>query len=421
MRRISFWALLFWAAFGIHALTFALRLNVFWPTPALFDFTSFYMGGWAIRLGLSPYRWPEEMLLALADVTQAPIPIPLLNSFPLWAWLMQPFSWLNFPAAAWLWLALQISMLVWCALVLARLAGVETRKGKTIVFVLLATFGPTALTLALGQSALFALVAALLLAEQLHAVRPLRLGAALATWLAALATKLFPLLWPVAFLLQRRLPLVLATLIALLLFAVAHVLLTPTLTIDYFFTFLPGRAGEFAALAGRDDQSLIATLQRLFSDETSLLALALAVTTLAGMGLFVVRLILRGVRTQDYAAPFWAWVLFCLLPFPHTERYNHVLLAPAMAWLWGRSERSRRFAITGYALAAVARLTRLWELLPPPWLAIMSMAGVAAVIVLITGIADAMNLAEKCREEQGGIRERESGRAGEQESRREKS
>jgi alpha-1,2-mannosyltransferase len=43
----------------------------------------------------------------------------------------------------------------------------------------------------------------------------------------------------------------------------------------------------------------------------------------------------------------------------------------------------------------------------------MSMAGVAAVIVLITGIADAMNLAEKCREEQGGIRDWGSGRTGE--------
>lgn len=390
MRRISFWTLLFWIAFGIHALTFVLRLSVFWPTPALFDFTSFYMGGWAIRLGLSPYRWPEETLLALADATQTPLPIPLLNSFPLWAWLMQPFSWFNFPAAAWLWLALQMSMLAWCALALARLAGVETRKGKTIMFVLLATFGPTALTLTLGQSTLFALAATLLLAEQLRAVRPLRLGAALATWLAALATKLFPLLWPVAFLLQRKFSLLVATLIALLLFALAHVLLTPTLTIDYFFTFLPGRAGEFATLAGRDDQSLIATLQRLFSGEASLLALAVA--TLVGIGLLVVQILLRGVRTQEYTAPFWAWVLFCLLPFPHTERYNHILLAPALTWLWGRSERSRRFAIIGYALAAVARLTRLWELLPPPGLAILSMAGVAAVIVLIAGIADAMSL-----------------------------
>lgn len=389
MQRIPLWSLLLWIAFGIHALTFSLRLSVFWPTPALFDFTAFYMGGWAIRLGYSPYRWPEETLLALADATQTPLPIPLLNSFPLWAWLMQPFSWLHFPTAAWLWLALQVAMLIWCALALARLAGVETLRGKAIVFVLLATFGPTALTLALGQSAIFALVAALLLAEQLDGVRPFRLGAALAAWLAALATKLFPLLWPLAFLLQRKVPLLLATLVALLLFTLGHGLLTPTLTIDYFFAFLPERAGEFAALAGRDDQSLIATLLRLFPGEMSLLALALAITMLTGIGLFVAQLLFRSAYTREYTAAFWAWVLFCLLPFPHTERYNHVLLAPAMAWLWGRGERSRRFAIAGYALAAVARLTRLWELLPPPGLAILSTAGVAAVIVLIAGLADA--------------------------------
>jgi hypothetical protein len=397
MRRIPFWNFLFWSAFGIHAATFALRLEVFWPTPALFDFSSFYMGGWAARLGLSPYRWPEATLLTLAERTQTPTPIPLLNSFPLWAWLMQPFSWLSFPAAAWLWLALQMLMLVWCARALAGLAGVETRRGQALVFVLLMTFGPTALTLALGQSAIIALTAALLLADPLCAVRPLRQGAALAAWLAALATKLFPLFWPFAFLLQRRFALAMATMVALLLFAAAHMLLTPTLMADYFLAFLPGRAGEFAALAGRDDQSLPATLQRLFAGEAPWVASALTAAALVGIGLFVVRLILRGARMQEHTAPFWAWVLFCLLPFPHTERYNHVLFAPAMAWLWGRSERSRRFAVLGYALAAVARLTRLWEQLPPPLFAILSTAGVVAVLVLIVGIAEAMKSTNSLR------------------------
>ena len=27
-------------------------------------------------------------------------------------------------------------------------------------------------------------------------------------------------------------------------------------------------------------------------------------------------------------------VLFSLLPIPHMERYNHVAVLPAMAWLW---------------------------------------------------------------------------------------
>ncbi|MCS6825703.1 MAG: DUF2029 domain-containing protein [Caldilinea sp.] len=404
MRRIPFWNLLFWSAFGIHAATFALRLEVFWPVPALVDFSSFYMGGWAARLGLSPYRWSEETLLMLAERMQTPTPIPLLNSFPLWAWLMQPFSWLSFPMAAWLWLALQMLMLVWCAAALARLAGVKTCKGKAAVFVLLTTFGPTALTLALGQSAIVALMAALLLADRRCTLRPLHLGAALTIWLAALATKLFPLFWPFAFLLQRRFSLLIATMVALLWFAVAHVLLTPTLTVDYFFVFLPGRAGEFAALAGRDDQSLPATLQRLFAGEAPWVASALTAAALVGIGLFVVRLILRSARVQEYIAPFWAWVLFCLLPFPHTERYNHVLLAPAMAWLWGQSERSRRFAILGYALAALARLTRLWELTPPPIFAVMSTAGVVAVLVLIVGIAEAMKSTNSLRASTAAVR-----------------
>jgi alpha-1,2-mannosyltransferase len=397
MRRIPVWPLLFWMAFSIHVITFVLRLEVFWPTPALFDFTSFYMAGWAVRLYLSPYRWCEETLLALAEATQTPPPIPLLNSFPLWAWFMQPFSWLNFPLAAWLWLAIQMFMLVWCAIALARLAGVETRKGNVIVFVLLMTFGPTALTLALGQSALIALTAALLLAEQQRAVHAFRLGLALLAWLAALATKLFPLFWPIVFLLQRKLLLFVTASVALLFFAAGHFLVTPTLTAEYFFMFLPGRVDEFSTLPGRDDQSLPATIQRLFAGEASLLSFVAAGVVLAWLGLLVLRLTIRGARLQEYTAPFFAWVLFCLLPFPHTERYNHVLLAPAMAWLWGNGERAQRFALAGYTLAAVARLTRLWEQLPAPLPAVMSIAGAAAAIVLIVGIADMMNHADSER------------------------
>jgi hypothetical protein len=394
MRRIPVWSLLFWIAFSIHATTFVLRLEVFWPTPALFDFTSFYMAGWAVRLHLSPYRWPEETLLALAEATQTPPPIPLLNSFPLWAWFMQPLSWLNFPAAAWLWLAIQLFMLIWCAIALARLAGVATRKGSVAVFVLLMTFGPTALTLALGQSALIALMAALLLAEQLRAVHAFRLGLALLAWLAALATKLFPLFWPVVFLLQRKFLLFATTAVALVFFAAGHFLVIPTLTAEYFFLFLPGRVDEFSTLPGRDDQSLLATIQRLFAGEAPLLSFAAAGVTLAWLGWLVLRLTIRGARLQEYTAPFFAWVLFCLLPFPHTERYNHVLLTPAMAWLWGNGEHARRFALAGYMLAAVARLTRLWEQLPIPLPAVMSVAGAAAAIALIVGIAEAVNRAD---------------------------
>lgn len=91
---------------------------------------------------------------------------------------------------------------------------------------------------------------------------------------------------------------------------------------------------------------------------------------------------------------FYLWVLYWLLPFPHTERYNHVLLLPAMAWLWARSEtfahrsetlaqRGRNLVILAYFLAGLSRLTHLWAiLLPAPWGPLASGFGLYAVLLL---------------------------------------
>jgi len=68
-------------------------------------------------------------------------------------------------------------------------------------------------------------------------------------------------------------------------------------------------------------------------------------------------------------------------------RYNHTLLLPAIAWLWGQGESGQRFAVVGYFLAGLARLTHLWVLLLPwPWGPLATGFGVMAVLTLMFGM-----------------------------------
>jgi hypothetical protein len=103
---------------------------------------------------------------------------------------------------------------------------------------------------------------------------------------------------------------------------------------------------------------------------------------LLGAGL-AVALMLRGSRPSEAEGGFYLWVLYALLSFPHIERYNHALLLPAMAWIWGRHDGQRVVVLIAYCLAGLSRLNHLWAvLLPAPWGPLASGFGVAAVLLL---------------------------------------
>lgn len=83
------------------------------------------------------------------------------------------------------------------------------------------------------------------------------------------------------------------------------------------------------------------------------------------------------------------WVLYGLVVLPHTTRYNHVFLLPAMAWLWRDGQTGRRLAIIAYVLAALSRLNHLWAiLLPALWGPLASGFGLYAVLILSAGIIE---------------------------------
>jgi hypothetical protein len=101
-------------------------------------------------------------------------------------------------------------------------------------------------------------------------------------------------------------------------------------------------------------------------------------------------LLLRADSEQQEAA-FYLWVLYGLVALLHIERYNHVLLLPPMAWLWGRGRWQRMVVVVGYALVGFSRLTHLWAmLLSAPWGPLAAGFGTYAVFLL--GVAIVVSL-----------------------------
>ncbi len=407
------WGILGGAGALIHFGTAFLRLNAFFPYPRLLDFAAFYAGAWAVRLGISPYGLSPEFLESLQAKSGLLMRPPVTYNPPIWSWLLQPLTFLDFPAAAFAWLALDLALIAWSALILAHVAGYDGWRERGLVFLLTLTFGPVFLDLTLGQTSILLLAASLTVGQAVRLRTKDSLFAGTLAQGLAVGAKLFPSVWIGALLLLRRWRLfVLATLAALLALGLGFVI-TPSGNRDYWTNFLPGRVSSASEQVGIDDQSFVAWLDRLgrpHSFQTPGLSVTQphAITwsppwsfspqVIQGAGYLLVALLaliplvvlLRAGPARAEGA-FYLWVLYWLLPFPHTERYNHVLLLPAMAWLWARSEtfahRGRNLVVLAYFLAGLSRLTHLWAiLLPAPWGPLAAGFGLYAVLLLGGGM-----------------------------------
>jgi len=410
----------------MHLGTALLRLSTFFPYPRLMDFAAFYAGAWAIRMGVSPYEWSSELLERLRTETSLSIHPPTHHSPPLWAWLLQPLTFFDFRTAAFIWLLLLLVLVLWSTIVLVRTAGYGRWKEKRLAFLLVLTFGPVFLNLTLGQNGLLLLIVVLIIGQAIRAqTKDSSLWAAIA-WVVAVGAKLFPLLWLGALPLLRRWRMFfLVTMVVFLALGLTS-LLTPTASQDYWLRFLPERIFSASEQVGVDDQSLVAWLDRLGRPHTFGVP-GLSVTqqhtvtwsppwsvdpqiirlvgySLAALLALVPIIVLLRAGPAEVEGAFYLWVLYGLIIFPHMERYNHVLLLPAMAWLWARSEtlaqqsetaqrsatfaqRGRNLVVLAYFLVGLSRLTHLWAiLLPAPWGPLASGFGLYAVLLLGGGM-----------------------------------
>ncbi|MBI1818576.1 MAG: DUF2029 domain-containing protein [Deltaproteobacteria bacterium] len=389
----------------IHVATAMLRLDAFWPYPKQLDFVCDYVGAWAIRVGVSPYQPPPEFLATLRANTALALDLPFLASAPIVPWLVQPFTFVNYPAAATAWLLLSLGLTAWSARELARIADT---KHTWAVFVLVLTFGPVFLTLTLGQNSLFLLVAVLAVAQALKTPTPRATMRAALLFVPPVGFKLFPLLWLGALPLLQRWRLLLSTTTILITAFGISTALTPTASREYWGDLLPLRLTGYLHQPTVDDQSLTAWFERIgrpqeldiqglsvdqlqhtswsppWSVDRDILRGAAIVLSI-GIGALVSVVMWRTPAAASDGA-FYLWVLCGLVAIPHAQRYDHVVMLPAMAWLWARGGTARRSTIIAYTLAGFARLTHLWALLPAPWGPLASGVGLASVLVLGTAM-----------------------------------
>ena len=408
--RYWLWIGLLVTAAMIHGGTAVLRLTTFFPIPNLADFASYYVGAWALRQGISPYNWSPQLLNRLQDEMGLFRTAPTHHSPPLWALFQQPLTLFPFPLASIIWLIILLLLVGWSAHRLLQTAGyvAPTKWQFTIIFLAILTIGPMFLTLTLGQNSLFMLVAALFIGPKLDRPTLNHLLPSACLWLLAAAAKFFPLTWLLILPFLRRWRLFFVAGGLCFFGFVLMWLVFPEINADYWLRFLPERT-VIATEAGLDDQSFTAWLERmgrpqrfavpgLHTKETETIqwtprwSVAERTITVIGWVIvasaaIVILLPLYQASAVESEAWFYLWILYILLIFPHMARYNHVLLLPAMAWLWRQCVSGKKVVILIYFLLALSRLNHLWSiLLPAPWGPLATGFGVLAVILLIVSI-----------------------------------
>lgn len=402
VRTHPWWSALLLVGLVLHGGTALLRLERFWPYPKQVDFAGFYAAAWAWRSGLPSYGPPEAWLKALMDAQNIPfLPPPIYNP-PVMVFLILPFTLVPFPLAAWLWTGLNVGLALLDAVWLSELAGLKQRWQTLLVALLVLSFGPLVLDVSLGQVSVLLLTLALIWLR--HVDGPRRRWGAAAVALAG-GIKVFPLYWMGVYLFKRAWwKTAIAAIGVTLCLGALSLSLAPQASADYVSGQFSGRLSASAQMPGVDDQSLLAWMLRLTQPQQVTLHGLVAddqvtvtwmprvtmpqgvVTISAGLILAIISLmtgfaIWRNTDTKRVGA--WSlWLLLGLLALPHMERYNHVLILPALAWLWGNAPRWRGWVLAVYVMEGLARLTHTFaSALPFPWAAWMSGWGLYAALI----------------------------------------
>ena len=402
------WLLAALAGAVVHGGTALLRVDTFFPTPRLLDFSGFYVAGAAARMGVPPYAISAEIQTQIQQSANIPFNfIPIFNP-PFTPWILQPLSLVSYPVAATLWTLLMLLLLLLCTKWLAEIADITHWIGKLILYGLVVSYGPVFLNLTLGQITIPLLMLGIWIGRNFHAKRHSiwnAIAVALATGL-----KLTPFGWSGAFFLLRGWRLLVLTIAFVLAALFMPFALRSEMVAGYWQETLTGRIGSAVSQPALDDQSINAFVNRLGQAHRytisglnlaekqvvrwdlpwELTGTQIQVISLGLLGLLQLPILWIVWRGHDVVQPepfFYAWLLFTLLLLPHTARYNHALLLPAMAWLWGQGGAGRKIAIAAYALTALARLNHLLALALPSMLVPLALGvGLAGAVGLYLGV-----------------------------------
>jgi hypothetical protein len=403
------WGYMALAGVVIHVGTAILRFNTFIPTPKLLDFSAFYVAAYALRQKENAYQLPQEFVQTIRAQTEIGLNPPPIFNPPFWPIVLQPLTYTNFPQAAWVWLGIMLLLLLLSTFFLAKLSTISRWFHKIILFVVIVTFGPVFLDLTLGQTSVLLLTAVLIIGYFLTASHLFgQLVAGITLGISA-GVKLFPVLWLLPIMMLNRWQIALLGIGFILLAFLGPLLISPNANQAYWADELPSRLTAASTQPSFDDQSLTAWIDRVGREHTYTLPglnvnnrneiswqfpWSINPTVLKLLSYLLAGLILLGIfwlwyqeRPLSPQGFFYLWITFLLLILPHMARYNHALLLPGMAWLWGQNKNGKIIAIIVYFLTGLSRLNHLWaSILPIPLVPVATGFGLFAVLLLLTGL-----------------------------------
>lgn len=416
-----YWRLLLLVALLIHAGTAILRLSTFLPYPRLIDYSAFYVASNELHAGRLPYNVADETYEQHRLQNNLLFETPPIYNPPFFPWILQPFARLPFPVSATIWLAAMTLLLLTSCRYLSDLADMPVDSfSRWKLFAVLITFGPVFLDLTLGQTSTLLLFLMLVCGRSIKTGKPITAGICVGV---AAGIKLVPAAWAIGLFLTRQWR---AGTVALLTTGVllAFPFAKSSNLKSYLSEQVLGRASQSANSPALDDQSLFAFTHRFVRPQShqvpgldpdkfqpvawnpivilrSKYHVALCGGALIVLGAWSCWRLGHVSLSTTAEGGFYAWCVLLLIAIPHTARYNHALLLPAMFFLWGRGRKPQKIVILIYLLIGLARLNHLWALTMPPFLVPLALgfglAGAVLTFVGTTGCLAQCNVAPEAK------------------------
>ncbi len=350
-----------WLAVGAISAFWILLGSMVVDTAREHDFLNLYTGGALVRDGQLPEMHHVDVQLAkertFVPGTRQLIPFVRL---PVYGLLLSPLSWLPFGTAFWVWLAVQVGVLLAIWRWIAQEFGAES-------LILASLFPPTVLGIAHGQDCV--LMAAVVLGVYVLMRRESDFAAGAVLGLGLIKFHLF-LLWPLALIVQKKWRAVAgAAMMVAIEFGLSLLLVGPAGLRDYFSLLL------------RDDLAYLMPSEELMLNLRSvLLNLGLHSPPLEAIGIAAV-VALTGWTCWN--APLWRWLaaisLGSLLIVPHVYGYDAaLLLVPAMVVVYRADSKIAR-ATAGALLMPIPLLMPLFG---SPWAVLAPVALLACLVSL---------------------------------------
>jgi hypothetical protein len=320
----------------VAATAISTVARICFESPPVDDFRSFYKGASAVALHELANLYRQQR----SD--KGSLDLPFIRP-PVYALMIEPFAHLSFTAAFCLWISIQSAIFLWC------IVHAQSIARRAVIACL---YPPAILGIGHGQDSLIFL--GILIAGYTLFRRQKELAAGIVLGIGLLKFHLF-ILWPLAFLTQRRWRALTGYCLTGLAIALVSIALVGKAGISDYFAFLtdPRLMGSRPSVAREVGIGALMANMQISSMPVQI-----------SLGIILAAIVLFSVRRSSIQ---WLFVILpaaSLVVTPHTLYYDPTLLLLPM-WIVSRLPNER--LLRALALVLASPLVFIATLLPEPW------------------------------------------------------